>query len=67
MKRLRILLAAAVVALPALMITEPAAALTAKQYKAQGHGRYITSKGRHMGYPGPYRHQRFYRHHRYYR
>lgn len=61
------LLAAAVVVLPALLSAEPAAALTAKQYKAQGHGRYITSKGRRMGYPGYYRHHRYYHYHRYHR
>ena len=70
MKLILRLAAAATLALPVLLIDAPAQALTAMQYKAQGHGRYLYSNGRRMrGYHyGPHwRHWRHHRYHRFYR
>lgn len=66
----KVLIAAAVLLLPALFAADSAQALTARQYAAQGHGRYTTSSGRPVrGYYHGYRrhHYRHYRHHHRYR
>lgn len=68
MKIFRVLAAVALVAVPALLASAPADALTSRQYNAQGHGRYVNSSGTRMmrGYYHRFhRHHRFRRHHVY--
>ena len=47
---MKTLAAAALLAAPLLASAAPAEALTANQYKAQGHGVYMSSKGHRYGY-----------------
>ncbi|MDX7953376.1 hypothetical protein P7D22_19615 [Lichenihabitans sp. Uapishka_5] len=46
MKLFNRLLGAALVAMPILLAAAPSEAATARQYQAQGHGRFVSSKGR---------------------
>jgi hypothetical protein len=63
----RLLAAAAILLVPALLAAEPAQALQAHQYLAQGHGRYTTSSGRPVGTGYHHGYRRYHRHHRYHR
>ena len=64
MNAFRCLMAAAVVAIPAILSSLPAQALTTRQYQAQGRGHYISSWGHR---PRGLYHRRGYRHHGRYR
>lgn len=63
MRILKVMAAAAVIVVPALLTAVPAEALTAKQYEHQGRGVYLNSTGSRKSY-GMHRYHRAYgRHH----
>lgn len=69
MRLIKLLAAAAVMAVPILTAAAPADAATARQYEQQGRGHYVSSKGRtlhRMNHRYP-RHHRMNRHYRGYR
>ena len=64
MKSLKPFAVMAVLALPVLLGSAPAKAITSHQYMAQGHGRYLNSSGSRMMRSGFHRRHRSLRHHR---
>jgi hypothetical protein len=65
MKLVKATLAALMLLGPMLVMESPAQALTARQYHAQGHGRYISSKGRMHRYGMRHHYRHHHRMHRY--
>jgi hypothetical protein len=67
MKLIPAMIAAMLTAAPLLAVSEPAQALTSRQYAAQGYGEYIPSKGRAPGWRRGYWPRRHYFHRRWQR